>query len=424
MRGAWGRSLLGLVICSSCLIKSVCRLLGLLLKLILFCVGLSFTRQIVEEDKKFIYEDWKEYIRSLLDLAPLKGKAHFFGVEEYIAAKSLVASRSFEIDDYHEYGMVPLADLFNHKTGAEDVHFSSVPWHQESDHIDDNDHHEDESSTERSDLNREVTAPPVGKNSSDSSDTEHSSYSGDDPSVLQMIMVKEVKAGIEIFNTYGLVGNAALLHRYGFTEPENSYDIVNIDLELVLQWSSSLFSSRHARARLSLWRRLGYSGCVSQSSEYFEIASDGEPQIELLILLYIMLMPEDTFHKLDLSLSAGESYSEALSKILSEKKNVAFEKTLDMSKEVFFTEGVCDALLSLADVRESFYASRSKEDDLEVLRSGSVQDRKFYHSLVLRVSERRIMENLRKNAATHMQSLKTAKRSSMRKRLKRSMMQN
>lgn len=87
---------------------------------------------------------------------------------------------------------------FNHKTGAEDVHFSSVPWHQESDHIDDNDHHEDESSTERSDLNREVTAPPVGKNSSDSSDTEHSSYSGGDPSVLQMIMVKEVKAGIEV----------------------------------------------------------------------------------------------------------------------------------------------------------------------------------------------------------------------------------
>lgn len=69
------------------------------------------SRQIVKEDKKFIYEDWKEYIRSLLDLAPLKGKAHFFGVEEYIAAKSLVASRSFEIDDYHEYGMVPLADL-------------------------------------------------------------------------------------------------------------------------------------------------------------------------------------------------------------------------------------------------------------------------------------------------------------------------
>lgn len=68
-------------------------------------------RQIVKEDKKFIYEDWKECIRPLLDLGPLKGKAHFFGVEEYIAAKSLVASRSFEIDDFHGSGMVPLADL-------------------------------------------------------------------------------------------------------------------------------------------------------------------------------------------------------------------------------------------------------------------------------------------------------------------------
>ena len=57
---------------------------------------------------------------------------------------------------------------------------------------------------------------------------------------LEMVMVKDVKVGAEVFNTYGLLGNAALLHRYGFTEPDNPFDIVNIDLELVLQWSASL----------------------------------------------------------------------------------------------------------------------------------------------------------------------------------------
>ncbi|THG00914.1 hypothetical protein TEA_001317 [Camellia sinensis var. sinensis] len=32
-------------------------------------------------------------------------------------------------DDYYGFGMVPLADLFNHKTGAEDVHFTSISSH-------------------------------------------------------------------------------------------------------------------------------------------------------------------------------------------------------------------------------------------------------------------------------------------------------
>ncbi|XP_021889870.1 N-lysine methyltransferase setd6 isoform X1 [Carica papaya] len=64
----------------------------------------------VKEDKALIYEDWKESILPLMD-APLKVNKCFFGVEEYFAAKSLVASRSFEVDEYHGFGMVPLADL-------------------------------------------------------------------------------------------------------------------------------------------------------------------------------------------------------------------------------------------------------------------------------------------------------------------------
>jgi len=68
-------------------------------------------RQTVQEDKALIYEDWKENILPLLDLAPLKLNPKFFDVEQYFAAKTLISSRSFEIDDYHGFGMVPLADL-------------------------------------------------------------------------------------------------------------------------------------------------------------------------------------------------------------------------------------------------------------------------------------------------------------------------
>lgn len=43
--------------------------------------------------------------------APLEVKPEFFGIEQYFSAKSLIASRSFAIDDYHGFGMVPFADL-------------------------------------------------------------------------------------------------------------------------------------------------------------------------------------------------------------------------------------------------------------------------------------------------------------------------
>ncbi|KAK4840388.1 hypothetical protein QYF36_007662 [Acer negundo] len=362
-------------------------------------------------------------VDSLLSGTELHKADKYFGVEEYFAAKSLIASRSFEIDDYHGFGMVPLADLFNHKTGAEDVHFTSTSSDHES-HSDADDNYcvhadagDDEISTEKSQLDREESsASPNGTNSSVGSDLESSSVSGEDHTVLQMIMVKDVAVGVEVFNTYGLLGNAALLHRYGFTEPDNSYDIVNIDLELVLQWSSSLFSSRYSRARLSLWKRLGYSGSDSQDAEYFEITSDGEPQSELLILLYIMLLPEDAYRKLDVTISTAGSQDEAICVCLSDKNNIPLEKATEMIKELLLTESVCNALHSLADLRESFYGLNSKEDDIEVLRSCSIRDRKCYHSLVLRVSERRILEKLRTFAAIRM---KTTKRSAARKRLKR-----
>ena len=224
----------------------------------------------------------------------------------------------------------------------------------------------------------------------------------------------------QVFNTYGLVGNAALLHRYGFTEPDNPFDIVNIDLELVSQWSLSLFSGRYSRAKLSLWRRLGYSGCVSENTEYFEISSDGEPQIELLILLYIMLLPEDTYHKLDLTLSTKGNSNGSIGMILSEKGKFMLEKASEVSKDLLLTKDVCNALRLLADMRDSFYGSNSMKDDIEALGNCCIRrERKLYYSLILRISERGILERLRTYAASGAQSFRTAKRSSVRKKLKK-----
>nr|KYP43054.1 Ribosomal N-lysine methyltransferase 3 [Cajanus cajan] len=358
--------------------------------------------QTVQEDKALIYEDWKENILPLLEVAPSKLNPKFFGIEQYFAAKSLISSRSFEIDDYHGFGMVPLADLFNHKTGAEDVHFTAMSSNYESD-------------TDVDGCNNDegiVEEEALAQNSSIDMTVEG------DTSMLEMIMIKNVSGGVEVFNTYGLLGNAALLHRYGFTEQDNSYDIVNIDMELVIQWCSTAFSDRHCRARVSLWRRLGYSACGIQNSEYFEISFDGEPQIELLNLLQIMLLPDTAYHRLDLSVSVSGNCHEsngASTTLLND--NIIPNKAFDMSKKSLLPKNVCGALLSLADMRESLYGSKSIEDDIEALgRCSLVREKKLYHSLMLRINERKVLQKLRNYAS---QPFKVTNQSLPRKKLKR-----
>lgn len=212
----------------------------------------------------------------------------------------------------------------------------------------------------------------------------------------------------QVFNTYGLMGNAALLHRYGFTEPDNPFDIVNIDLSLVLEWSSSTFSNRHSRMRLSLWRKLKFSPCASQDSEYFEVSYDGEPQIELIVLLYIIILPDDTYGKLSYLIDSFKDGDE-ISKItkLTQITTSECSKKSDEVKELLLNRSVCIALLSLADRRESLYGSNSVEDDLNKLKTCcSLNERKFYHSLTLRVSERTILAKLRAYASRSLKSMK------------------
>lgn len=72
----------------------------------------------VKEDKGVMWKEWKESIEPtiLLQMHPLDAAAvefdpSFFGFGDYLAARTLISSRSFQIDEYHGVGMVPLADL-------------------------------------------------------------------------------------------------------------------------------------------------------------------------------------------------------------------------------------------------------------------------------------------------------------------------
>ncbi|KAL2227690.1 N-lysine methyltransferase setd6 isoform X1 [Sesamum indicum] len=373
--------------------------------------------KIVKEDKALVYQDWKECIKPLLDLDSFQLNPEFFTADEYIAAKSLVASRSFQVDEYHGSGMVPLADLFNHKTAAEDVHFTSVSSSSDSDAESGNGKRD---ADDENDGDDEPISPHPETEFSGGSYLEISSNSGNESTYLEMIIVRDVKAGSEVFNTYGSLGNAALLHRYGFTEPDNPFDILNLDLDIVVQWSSSLFSCRHSRRRLSVWRRLEYSGCVSEDSEYFEISYDGEPQVELLVLLYIMLLPDEEFHELDLALSATGEVKETPSLRLLGKERFLSSEDSEASKKLLLTRGVCQALFSLADARESLYGPNSLDNDIKSFTESShITDPKLYHSLTLRISERRIIERLRSFADSGAGILRTAVGTRKRRRVER-----
>jgi len=57
--------------------------------------------------------DWKECYGILVDLfGESKFPSKWFSFEHFLAAKTLVASRAFEVDHVHGFGMVPLADLY------------------------------------------------------------------------------------------------------------------------------------------------------------------------------------------------------------------------------------------------------------------------------------------------------------------------
>lgn len=195
------------------------------------------------------------------------------------------------------------------------------------------------------------------------------------------------------------MGNAALLHRYGFTEPDNPFDIINIDMHLIAQWSNTTsFSNRLFRRRVSLWRRLDFSGCISQNSEYFEVTIDGVPQLELLVLLYIVFLTEESYTKLDFGIISFKEIDIPAKLILLNKMTASSIPEIHKKdpEEFLHTENVCHALISLADARELLYGLDSLEVDLNKLKDCCcVSEKKLYHSLVMRVSERTILEKLR-----------------------------
>lgn len=86
---------------------------------------------------------------------------------------------------------------FNHKTDAEDVHFTSIASHSDSD--EDSKINDDDSVTSANDSEiSNIGFDKKNEYENNIDDTGSELNDSDDPAVLQMIIVKEVEAGAEV----------------------------------------------------------------------------------------------------------------------------------------------------------------------------------------------------------------------------------
>ncbi|KAI0671638.1 SET domain-containing protein [Trametes maxima] len=150
---------------------------------------------LLEETCAFFESDVQPLLTSMGAHPTLQGFLH---------AYSLVCSRAFLVDSYHGLTMVPVADTFNH------THENHVQLGSEFDVC------PACGSLAECPHDREDPATPLASQSTASYRTPpHSpSYSTD---TVDMLTVRSIPPGVEVFNTYGTdLGNASLIARYGF----------------------------------------------------------------------------------------------------------------------------------------------------------------------------------------------------------------
>lgn len=198
-----------------------------------------------------------------------------YGFKAFLSAASLVASRAFQVDAVSGQGLVPIADLFNHRgaaSGGEHVHFTEdgdgSGGEDDSDSDDSDSGSGSDGSRPRVPNPDEDTVPgtkwprrpndawerpnepmPAVYPDNDAYDKNLSSKPiwerslaptcGDvttiDGPPLTLVAVAPAKTGDEIFNNFGEHGNALLLHKYGFCEWDNTHGGVTISHETLFK---------------------------------------------------------------------------------------------------------------------------------------------------------------------------------------------
>jgi SET domain-containing protein 6 len=190
------------------------------------------------------------------------GKGAGYTFDTYLAARSVVSSRAFTINPVVGVGLVPIADLFNHRTGGHHVHMC--------------------------DLDDKLAIPEIAKQEGGEA------RGGKEGDCMFMKVVTAVDEGEEVFNTYGELGNAKLLCSYGFAQMNNPADDVTIGLP-ALRAAAALrgVSGAQIAARLAWCEANGV--CDEETAFHLRARSRSVPSDALLLVLWILATSDGRF---------------------------------------------------------------------------------------------------------------------------------
>ncbi|GMH42823.1 hypothetical protein BSKO_10742 [Bryopsis sp. KO-2023] len=385
-----------------------------------------------EEDRDATEEDFESLVAPVL----LKYKERFEKCDITLSAfrdvASLVGSRAFFVDEEHGEGLVPLADVFNHKGAVVSLTSEYEVEGQLASSDDD-----DEAPSEVDDIDGGEPCNDDDRNENPTgSCQEAGGSSGDDgliggresnlenmkggskPSILkddsskpidpalrleigicsteingedalEIIMASEVKADAEIHNTYGELPNSDLLYKYGFALDSNSFDTVNIDKTSMLENSKAIVGDKEAQRRRKFMKKHSY--LMSKEDEPFEIFADGVVCPALSVALRILAAPKETFRK-------WKSIEDA-TKATIDNEEWDFSEPEPVSKlgSVVGVEGLM-CLRRTLEGRLATYSTRSLAENRENLKSLRESENRSMGccaeigACVLRISEIEILE--------------------------------
>lgn len=272
-----------------------------------------------DSDRRDIEEDYEQHVVPLMQKYPEAFKnVSDTSLEAFKNAASLVASRAFAVDEEHGDGMVPLADVFNHKVsivklsddyaihGAEDTSSDSSYHSGEEEgggeEEEEHDHDDDDSTAglqhlpcpqEDEDFTmcgmKQANQLPLRLHIAIIDDTENDS--------LKIIAASPIERGKEIFNTYGELGNAELVKKYGFCVPENPFTFVSLDKSCVFSAVENLVKRTAKRRKIQGKNVYGSIQQILVEQTMLADESDDEPfhlhpngYISVSILVYLITM--------------------------------------------------------------------------------------------------------------------------------------
>ncbi|CAJ0647457.1 3085_t:CDS:10 [Entrophospora sp. SA101] len=168
-------------------------------------------------------------------------------------------------------------------------------------------------------------------------------------SSLQMIAIKKIKKGEQIFNTYGDLCNADLLRKYGFVDDDNIHNIVEINGQLVI-----------------------------------DILSNDDDKIKEKKIDW--LLKEDILDDVFILDKSAKIMTMDKSQFIMLKKH---KKSLPNNQ---ITTDIQQSLIKLLQKQMSIYKTSIKEDE-EILIERKSISHKLVCAIVVRLGEKRILQN-------------------------------